>query len=137
MNNFKATTVMVQYIKFIFLGMMLLCCLPSIAQQNQADLLDTKSKFKRTAFTLKENIHQYSHKVLEDGLYDVMVISPDGSFLSKPINQQQFVKNESIDFSVNSKYWKAGVYKIIVEKEGDKATVYRLKIASVKDPLKR
>jgi len=128
---------MIQYIKYVFFGMMFLCCLPSVAQQNEAGLSDTKSKFKRTAFSLNENTHQYSHEVLEDGLYGVMVISPDGSLLSKPVKQQQFAKNESIKFSVNSKYWKAGVYKIIVEKEGGKAAVYRLKIASDIDPKRR
>jgi len=137
MNNFKATTVMVHYIKYVFLGVMLLFCLPGIAQQKQADLADTKNKFKRTTFSLKENIHHYNHEVLEDGLYDVMIISPDGSLQSKPVKQQTFVKDENIKFSVNSKYWKAGMYKIIVEKEDGKATVYQLKIASEIDPKKR
>lgn len=137
MNNFKATTVMIHYIKYVFLGMMLLWCLPSMAQQKQATSLDTKSKFKRTAFSLNENIHPYSHKVLEEGLYEVMVISPDGSLLSKPVKQQQFAKNDQIEFSVNSKFWKAGLYKVIIEKEGGKTIVYQLKIASDKDPHKR
>lgn len=128
---------MVQYIKYVFLGMMLLCCLPSIGQQKQADLSDNKNKFKRTAFSLNENVHPYTHKVLADGLYEVMVISPDGSLLSKPVKQQPFAKNDRIEFSVNSKFWKAGVYKIIVEKEGGKAIVYRLKIASDKNSFKR
>jgi len=134
MNNFKATTVMVYYTKYVIFGMMLLFCLPSMAQQKQADLLDTKSKFKRTTFSLNENIHPYSHKVLEEGFYEVMVISPDGSLLSKLVKKQQFTKDENIEFSVNSKYWKAGVYKVIVEKEDGKATIYRLKIASNKNP---
>jgi len=137
MNNFKATTIMVQYIKYVIFGMMLLCCLPSMAQQKKATISKVKSQYKKTAFSLEENTHQYTHKILEDGLYEVMVISPDGSLLSKPIKQQQFDKDENIDFSVNSKYWKAGVYKIIVEKEGGKATIYRLKINSDKSLRKR
>ena len=126
-----------QHIKFLAFGMMLLFYLPIFAQQKTSTITKTNDAYKRTTFSLKENVHHYNYEVLEDGIYQVMVIGPDGALLSKPLKKQAFTKNETITFSVNSKYWKAGLYKIIVEKEGGKAIVYKLNISSNKLPHKR
>ncbi len=137
MNNDKAITMMVQHIKFLAFGMMLLFYLPLVAQNKTTTITNTKDTYKRTAFSLKENVHNYTYEVLEDGNYEVIVIGPDGALLSKPVKKQAFAKEATITFSVNSKYWKAGLYKIIIAKEEGKSTVYKLTIANNKLPHKK
>jgi len=129
---------MFQYInKIIGIGLMLLLSISSFAQQKKEAAVYINDTFKKTAFSLKENVHPYQYKVLETGVYEVSVISPTGELLSKPVKSKNFEQGATINFEINSKYWKAGIYKILIEQQAGEKTVFRLKIAPNKPYDKR
>lgn len=90
----------------------ILICLLSLCSYGQNQLKVTQAEF-----TTKDKIHDFNIPIQEDGLYKISVLNPNGELISTPIQNRNFTKGQTAEFSINSKYWKAGSYSIIIMKD--------------------
>jgi len=87
-------------------------CLIAQCSYGQNQLKTTQAEF-----TIKDKVHEFNIPITEDGLYKISVLSPSGELISTPIQNRNFTKGQEAEFSINSKYWKAGSYSILIEKD--------------------
>lgn len=89
---------------------------PSIAHAKKIEL----------EYTIEKRIQSFSLAVPKDGIYNVIVRDPIGKKISTPVYKKTFKKGSSVEFSVNTKFWKLGKYRIILEDEKGKAIEIRM-----------
>lgn len=86
-----------------------------------------QSEALKIAHSLKDKSTPINIEVEQEGMYEVLVLSPNAEIQSRPIKMQSFKKGQMIQFNINSKYWASGQYRILVRNdEGRTVTTRRL-----------
>jgi len=89
------------------------CAIACILFSNNA--FAQSSKKAKTSFSTVDLINHYQVEIDEDGDYEVIVIDPRGQIIARPVETSRKMKGTSINFQVNSKYWKPGQYTILTQ----------------------
>jgi len=96
--------------KYISLFILVSFCSLSLCAQTQ--------KNRTVERSLNNNFMEFKIPVAKEGQYSIQVVQPDGSFLSIPVKDKRYSKGQSINLTLNSKYWKNGMYRIQVIQNG-------------------
>lgn len=90
------------------ISLCLLCISINLVGQSEALTVAHSLKDKSTAINIE---------VEQEGSYEVLILSPNAEIQSRPVKMQGFKKGQLIEFNINSKYWKSGLYRILVRNE--------------------
>ena len=85
-------------------------------------------KVKKLSSTKENNVVNYSIEVSETENYSVTVLFGAKS-IAKPIINKSFTKGELLNFKVNTKHWRPGSYKILIENGKNVITTRTIRIA--------
>lgn len=101
--------------KYLYIA--ILFCFFTTATQAQHAKANAASKTTKLDYSIKKQSKAYSIPVELDGTYSIVIRDPGGKTISKPVNNKPFYKGSSINFEVNTKFWKSGKYMILLENE--------------------
>lgn len=105
-------------ILFVFISICFFCL--SVNAQTQ--------KIRSLDHTVKDNALEYKIPVQADGAHSVVIINPQGETLSWPVKDKVFKKGQTIDFTLNSKYWSSGTYRIQIMHENKSVDMYAINV---------
>lgn len=54
------------------------------------------------------------------GKYTIKVVNPRGELQTIPVKNKYFQSNQRMDIELDTKYWRKGIYTILVEDEKDR-----------------
>lgn len=103
---------------------LLVCCFfivaaqPALAQ-NKKETLTKMAIATKVKYSLTNNIEQFNFKAKKAAIYNVLVLSPIADIISKPVNKKQLNIGEELNFNINTKYWKPGTYRILIQIDGN------------------
>ena len=72
----------------------------------------SNERVKKENHSITNNILQYDIPIDIEGIYSVVIISPSGEILSWPVKNQKKTRGSKVDFTVNSKFWTSGDYRL-------------------------
>ena len=78
--------------------------------------------------TVKDNFVDFNIPVEQQGLYSVVIISPNGEIMSWPIKDKKYSKGQTLELTLNSKYWTSGSYRVQIMSEGREVDTYSLQV---------
>jgi len=103
---------------------LLICCIfilvaqPAAFAQNKTTTPTKMAIATKTKYSLTNNIEQFNFKAKKAAIYNVLVLSPIADIVSKPVNNKQLNIGEELNFNINTKYWKPGTYRILIQIDG-------------------
>jgi len=119
-----------------YIAILITCCFliliaqPAFAQNIQYEKeIPKKIAFaSKTKYSLKDNINHFTYKAKKAALYDVIVLSPVADIKSRPVKSKALSADEKLDFSINTKSWKPGTYRIFIQTDGETVEQQKLTI---------
>jgi len=107
---------------------------PAFAQ-NKKETPTRISIAKKAKYSLTDNLEHFNFKAKKAADYDVVVLSPVANIISRPVKNKKLEANEELNFTLNTKYWKPGTYRIFIQI--DSITVEQRKLLIKRDKHKR
>lgn len=95
---------------------------------SNALIAQSSNRVNKVDHSNQNNIIEYSIPVANDGSYSVALLSPSGEVLSWPIKDQKKSTGTRIDFSINSKYWESGDYRLQLIVDNKTIDVYIISV---------
>lgn len=106
-----------------YLYIILTVCLFGINLNAQTKAKTISKKTTEINHTVKDNYMDFKMPVEEAGVYSVFILSPSGEIMTWPLKDKEYSKGQSVELTVNTKYWRSGSYRIQVLNEEDGRTV--------------
>jgi len=97
----------------------------------------TNDRTKRVDHSIENNFIEYSIPVVSDGEYSIILMDPSGSVISWPVKNEKFSNGANISFTLNSKYWRSGEYRLQLMQHERPVDMYTINVGLSKREMAR
>jgi len=118
----------------LIFGLLVFITPPALAQ-NKQETVTRIASVKKAKFSLTDNVEHFTFRAKKAAIYNILVLSPIADIISKPIKNKPLKAEEELKFSINTKYWKPGTYRIFIQIDG--VTIEQRKIFIQRNKHKR